>query len=125
MKITPSFTKIVLINVNPVDALFMKPPYPWRKPPAKHGKGGKVVFGISMGIGIVFLQRQIAFVVEQAIQHNLHKWIVFAFSTGSLSSHQIVGAMLLNPLFLPAPEPGNQGLRRITLPILFLSDPPL
>src|SRR5205814_544840 len=59
---------IIPLEIDTVNPLAMQAPDTRAKALAKHGKGRKVQFDITMGIRIVFLRVEIGLMIEQAVQ---------------------------------------------------------
>lgn len=47
---------VVFARIDSVNALLVKSPDSWREPPSQHGKRCEIVFGVSVGVHIVFFQ---------------------------------------------------------------------
>ena len=58
----------VVTRVDPVESLLFDAPNPRAEAPAEHRERGKVDVGVAVGVGVVLLEREVALVVEEAVQ---------------------------------------------------------
>ena len=58
----------VVTGVDTVESLLCDAPNPRAEAPAEHRERGKVDVGVAVGVGVVLLEREVALVVEEAVQ---------------------------------------------------------
>ena len=61
---------VIHCGVDAIDVLVLYVLDAWAEPPAQHGECGEVQFRVAMRIRIMFLDLQVAFVVEKAVKHE-------------------------------------------------------
>src|SRR5271156_6340978 len=57
-------------GVDAIDVLVLDALDAWTETPAQHGERGEVQLGVTVRVRIVFFDLQVAFVVEQPVQHE-------------------------------------------------------
>jgi hypothetical protein len=62
---TRTYRSIVVVGIDPVDALVLDSADARTEAQAQHGEGGEVDLGIAVGLGIMLLDLELALVVKQ------------------------------------------------------------